>query len=110
LKNIVGYHYSAIGQSHFGSVVDICLGSFRFAVNAFTRNESANLNTAKMLIQLLSPLFVKNPDGTISVLSLNFSPKRIKVPIYLAKYQALKDFFSSCGQDAAQDIVSHRAY
>jgi hypothetical protein len=108
LKNIVGYHYSAIGQSHFGSVVDICLGSIRFAVNVFTRNEGQNFTTAKMLIQLLTPLFVKNPDGAASVLSLNFSPKRIKAPVYLMKYQALKDFFTSCGLVAAQDIVSHR--
>ena len=34
LQNIVGFHYSAIGQSHFGSLIDIVIGSFRYAVTA----------------------------------------------------------------------------
>ncbi len=34
LANIIGFHYSAIGQSHLPSLVDVLLGSFRFAVNA----------------------------------------------------------------------------
>lgn len=39
LSNILGFHYSAIGQSHFPSIVDVVLGSLRFAINAHTRQE-----------------------------------------------------------------------
>ena len=56
LNNIVGLHYSAIGQSHFPSIVDIVLGSFRFAINAHTRNKEGDLESARTILKLLSPL------------------------------------------------------
>jgi hypothetical protein len=50
LSNIVGFHYSAIGQSHFPSIVDVALGSLRFAINAHTRAQAAHLATANTLL------------------------------------------------------------
>ena len=41
LSNVIGFHYAAVGQSHFSSLIDVVLGSLRFAINAFTRNELA---------------------------------------------------------------------
>ena len=38
LDRIIGIHYSAIGQSHFTSIVDIGIGSFRFCINEHTHN------------------------------------------------------------------------
>lgn len=38
LDRIVGFHYSAIGQSHFTSLSDILIGTFRFVINAITKN------------------------------------------------------------------------
>ena len=57
LTNIVGFHYSCIGQSHFPSIIDILVGSLRFAINAHTRGQVANLATANVLLGLLSSLF-----------------------------------------------------
>lgn len=61
LTNIVGLHYSAIGQSHVPSIVDVALGSLRFAINAHTRNQEEHIETARKLIGILSPLFWRNP-------------------------------------------------
>jgi len=60
LARILGFHYAAIGQSHFGSLIDIILGSFRFAVNAHTRNQAEKLTTAGHLLSLLRRLFLRN--------------------------------------------------
>lgn len=57
LENITGFHYSAIGQSHFPSVVDVALGSLRLAINAYTRRNTDLLPTANTLLGLLSPIF-----------------------------------------------------
>ncbi len=44
-------------RSHFGSVIDIILGSFRFAVNAYTRQDTKKLEAAPTLLKLIAPLF-----------------------------------------------------
>jgi hypothetical protein len=105
LENILGFHYSAIGQSHFSSLIDIVLGSFRFAINAFTRNDARLLETARVLIRLLAPLLLRQGDNqSVSELGLFFSPKTIKVERYRNKYAALKEFFAECGVEAEQKI------
>jgi hypothetical protein len=106
LSNVIGFHYAAVGQSHFSSLIDVILGSLRFAINAFTRGERANLETAKRILAGLAPLFYRNNgDHTpVSELSFFFSPKTIKVEAYREKYVALKKFLADNGIDTAQTI------
>lgn len=111
LERIIGFHYSAIGQSHFGSVVDIVLGSLRFAVNAFTNNDAPKLATAKTILGLIAPLFFReNSRGTVSELSLFFSPKQIKAANYRKQYENLRGFFAENGIEAEQKITDVRTY
>ncbi len=107
---ILGFHYAAIGQSHFGSLVDIVLGSFRFAINAFTRGQAGNMVTAGKMLQMISPMFYRLPSGKVSELSLFFSPKIIKSAVYLKKYSEIKAFLTSNGVDPDQDITNERNY
>ena len=111
LERIVGFHYSAIGQSHFGSIVDIALGSLRFAINACTRNDARKLPTARILLGLLSPLFFRENDrGDVSELSAFFSPKVIRVNDYRARYEEVKRFLSENGIVPDQQITDVRTY
>jgi len=111
LERIVGYHYSAIGQSHFGSIIDIILGSFRFAVNAFTRQDEKKLESAKRLLGILSPLFFREAsNGKVSEISLCFSPKIIKSIKYRQMYSNLSLFLSECGIETEQRITNERTY
>lgn len=111
LENIIGYHYSAIGQSHFGSIVDIVLGSLRFAVNAHTAQDQSRLSTAITLLMLVSPLFIRNPTtGRVDEISLFFSPKVIKVDQYREQYIALKSFLAVNGIEAEQEVTDVRMY
>ena len=111
LERIVGFHYSAIGQSHFGSIVDIALGSLRFAINAFARDDAQRLPTARLLLGLLSPLFLRENDrGNVSELSIFFSPKVIKVDRYRAIYEGVKTFFAESGITTDQQITDVRTY
>jgi len=61
LARILGFHYAAIGQSHFGSLIDIILGSFRFAVNAHTRNQAEKLTTAGISFRCYDGYFCEMP-------------------------------------------------
>jgi hypothetical protein len=111
LANIVGFHYSAIGQSNFPSVLDIILGSLRFAINAHTRGTDQHQTTARLLLGLLAPLFwSERQDNQISELSLMFSPKVVRIDRYRSKYSTLKDFLSENGIKAAQSITGDREY
>lgn len=111
LEHIVGFHYSAIGQSHFGSVVDIVLGSFRFAVNAFTRNAEDKKGSAAILLKLISPLFFREAgDGSVSEISLFFSPKIIKSDKYRQLYSDLAGYLAEHGIVTAQTITNERNY
>lgn len=111
LNNIVGYHYSAIGQCHFPSIIDIILGSLRFAVNAHSKGGRNKIETAKLLLRLIEPLFYRNPfNNEVHQISLNFSPSIIKVTKYKEKYEALKEFFAQAGIDTLQPITDVRMY
>lgn len=111
LDRIIGFHYSAVGQSHFGSAIDIVLGSFRFAVNAFTRKEQGKLQTAATMLGLLAPLFFRErADGRVSELSLIFSPKIIKADKYRLIYEELRTFLTQNGIVPEQEITSERRY
>jgi hypothetical protein len=111
LERIVGFHYAAIGQSHFSSIIDIALGSLRFAINAHTRNEEANLETAQMLLRVIQPLFHREPlGGDVHEISFFFSPKVVRVPHYRQRYESLKQFMAEQGINTAQAIVAERNY
>ena len=111
LGRILGYHYSAKGQSHFGSVVDIVICSLRFAVNAFCRNQTANLPTASLLLNLIAPMFFRETDEhRVSEIGLSFSPKIIRAPCYREEYENLKQFLAVNGIDAEQSITDQRLY
>lgn len=104
LNNIIGFHYAAIGQGHFGSLIDIVLGSFRFSVNAFTKKDDGRRASADSILNILAPLFVREDDGRVSEISLHFSPMRIKSDSFRAKYEDLRNYLSSCGIEAVQKI------
>jgi hypothetical protein len=112
LDRILGFHYSAIGQSHFSSLVDIVIGSLRFAVNSFSKTEVQNLETAKTILQMLAPLFYRsdNVRGKVSELSLFFSPKIIKAATFRKSYEDLKAFLAVQGIEAEQEITDQRLY
>lgn len=111
LSNIVGIHFSSIGQSHFSSLIDIALGSLRFSINAHTRAQNEHQAASKALLSLISPLMLRC-DGKDDVLEIGFtlSPKVIKVPHFKEKYQGLKDYLSKHGIALAQTISDQRQY
>ena len=111
LMNIVGFHYSAIGQSHFPSIVDVALGSLRLAINAHTRGAVGLLPTAGTLLGLLSPLFWRqNAGDPVPELGFLFSPKVVKAAKYKAKYEELKAFLAADGIITDQEISDERTY
>lgn len=111
LPNIVGFHYSAIGQSHFPSIIDVSLGSLRFAINAHSRCQAANLPSANALLGLLSPLFWRQEvGGLVPEISFILSPKIVRAAKYRAQYEALKGFLAGGGVVLAQEITDRRMY
>jgi Protein of unknown function (DUF3800) len=111
LERIVGYHYSAIGQSHIPSIIDIVLGSFRHAINAHTRKVEGALKSAAKLLSLLAPLFFRERgDAKVSELSLMFSPKTIDSNKFRAMYEALSVFLAANGIVPEQPITGERRH
>jgi hypothetical protein len=109
LKHIVGFHLSGIGQSHFCSLIDVILGSLRFAINSFTQNVQAHESSAAEILNQLAPLFFREggvfQDPTkVHSISLWFSPKTVKVNKFKDQYVALKNFLAVHGIDAAQTV------
>ncbi len=111
LERIIGFHYSAIGQSHFGSIIDIVLGSFRYSINAHCAQDPTRLRTADVILPLIKPLFFcSDHSGKVLELSLNFSPKIIRSDRYRNEYQCLKDFLMEKGIEASQEMTDIRMY
>jgi hypothetical protein len=106
LNNILGLHYSTIGQAHFPSIVDIVLGSFRFAINAFSLDQDEHLDTAETILGLLEPLFMRNEEGRVSRSSLNFSPMVIRHWQYRQEYTELQEFMELNGLSSEQEILA----
>ena len=101
LPRILGYHMASIGTSHFCSLVDVVIGSLRYAVN--NRQETGRkLDVAKTLIEQLAPLCVQSPYGGVDRISISFSPQAIRVPAYLEIYEDLHRFLADCGIEAEQ--------
>jgi hypothetical protein len=111
LERILGIHYSAIGQAHACSLVDIAIGSLRFAINAHTKGDSGRLETSKTLLGLLSPLFDRGEfSGKIEQTRFHLSPQTVKVEGYRKRYQDLKDFLASGGLELSQEVTDTRTY
>ncbi|MCZ6691810.1 MAG: DUF3800 domain-containing protein [Planctomycetota bacterium] len=110
-KHIVGIHYSAIGQSHFCSIVDIAVSSFRFAVNALSSEDQSRIGSAESLLKILSPLFHRWSTSTkVAEISLTFCPKFIEHELYREKYEALRTSLASFGVEAQQAITDTPSY
>lgn len=100
LDRILGYHVSSIGTSHFCSLVDVVVGSLRFAVN--NRNKSASQQVSNLLLQQLAPICIRDSGDKVSELSIFFSPKTVRVPSYLDMYEDLHQFLASAGMTPSQ--------
>ncbi len=110
LKNIVGCHLSAAGQSHFCSIIDVCLGSLRFAINAHASKKKRPLSTSAAIVPLLAPLFAVNERGRAPEIHFTFSPKTVKANAYREKYEELQRFLTATGLPTAQRIVANRNF
>jgi len=104
IQHIVGYHITAIGQSHFCSLVDVVLGSLRFAINAFTQGKKEHEATAVSILKQLSPLFFRESSEKAHSISLWFSPKEVRSDKYREKYVALRNYFKSSGIGVEQKV------
>lgn len=110
LNRIIGFHYSAIGQSNFPSIVDIVIGSLRYCINEHTRHGENPSESGKTILGILSPLFPRNRSGRISDTYLFFSPKVIKALKYKEEYESLCEYFTSNGLCPDQRITDQREY
>ena len=110
LDRIVGFHYGAIGQAHFCSLIDVLMGSTRFVIDAFSGADDKQLATATAILGQMEPLFSKTTHGLVSNLCINFTPKVVKIEAYRSRYSALKDFFTRCGISPEQAISAVRTY
>ncbi len=111
LQNILGFHYSAIGQSHFPSLTDVVIGSLRFAINAHTRGKDEHLGTASKLLKMIAPLFITDrAGGPVSEIGFTFSPKVVKAEAYRKRYESLKEFLAANGVETVQAIAAERWY
>lgn len=104
IERVVGYHYSAIGQSHFCSLIDVILGSLRFAVNAFTQGNAQHAKSAEKILEQLAPLFLREHGKNVDEISLWFSPKEVRKEAYRSKYIELKQHLMAHGIAAAQAL------
>lgn len=104
LERVLGYHYTAIGQSHFCSLIDVVLGSLRFAVNAFTQDNKQHEKSAENMLSQLAPLFFRESGDKVHEISLWFSPKEIRKEAYREKYLALRKHLKAHGIAAAQAL------
>lgn len=107
LERIIGYHYAAIGQAHFTSVVDIVIGSLRYAVNCFSSGN--NLDSARRILATLGPLFFRrNGEARVPSIGLQLNPVVVKSPMYRQRYAELKDFLHGAGIEMEQEITGVR--
>jgi hypothetical protein len=109
LQNILGFHIAYIGTSNFCSLVDIVLGSLRYAVN--NRENKTTKGVAKTLISQLEPLCIREEiSKKVSELSIFFSPKIIKEPSYRLEYIKLHAFLKEGGIEPSQYPSDTRSY
>lgn len=105
LSRIVGFHYSAVGQSHFTSLIDILIGSLRYCVNVHTRALDDQRDGALNLLRVLSPVFYRYEGrDTVPDIGFCFSPMNIRAQPFFDRYIALQDFMREGGVDSGQTI------
>jgi len=93
LERIVGFHPSYINGSHFSSIIDIIIGSLRYAIN------HRETSTSPLLLNQLRDMFIyKTIEDTDVVCeeSLFFSPRH-PGHRYRAEYIELKRYLSDNG-------------
>lgn len=106
LDRVVGLHYTAIGQSHLPSLIDIILGSYRFALNCHCRDKPEHFETSKAILDLLAPLFPMDKEETcIPRMGISFSPLDVRVPKFRQKYSDAIAFLRSNGIKVYQDYA-----
>lgn len=106
MERVLGFHYSAIGQSNFTSLIDIALGSLRYSMNVHTRRITEQRQSAKNVLRILSPLFYREKDSdAVSEISIELSPKVIKSDKYKYIYRSMKDFLAEGNIKIAQKIA-----
>lgn len=106
-ENVVGFHYSTIGQAHFASLCDILIGSLRFAINAHTRADAQRRASALNLLRLIGPLFFREKgDERVSELGIAFRPKNVGAPKLYESYRSLQNFFRDGGIQMAQHVTN----
>ncbi|WP_133192741.1 DUF3800 domain-containing protein [Labrenzia sp. 011] len=108
LSNIIGFHYSAIGQSHFTSLIDILVGSLRWAINVHSRDKADLRDNALGLLSALSPLFFRNEGReTVPDIGLCFSPMNVRSGGYHDLYMKLQNFLREGEIDSEQAITNN---
>ncbi|HKU51713.1 MAG TPA: hypothetical protein VJQ25_04545, partial [Nitrospira sp.] len=96
LRNIVSVNAAKLGASHFGSIIDILIGSLRFAVN--NREVAEQAKTCDDLLTQLAPLFHRRPGATeVSALGLSYRPKDILSSDYFDETLKLHKYLSQRG-------------
>lgn len=104
LRNILGFHYVSVGQSHFSSLSDMAASALRYILNVHTRGEERSMQIAATLAEQIEPLFLKNGNGVVDEHSFVFSPKEVRFPPYCQKYLGLQEYLARIGIRTAQRI------
>ena len=111
LNTIVGFHYSAIGQSDIASLIDFVVGSLRFAINAHIRGKDEHTETAETILRSLAPMFFRlEGQSAMPESGFKFSTKVVRSDSYRAKYASLKEFLEEAGIRIEQPITNERQY
>lgn len=108
LDRTLGFHLASIGTSNFCSVIDIVVGSLRYAINC--RTEPARREIANKLLRQIEPLCFRTKAGKVDELSLFFSPKSIRKAAYRNKYLELQQMLTEAGMEPDQEITDERRY
>ena len=104
LERVVGLHYSTIGQSHMTSLIDVILGSYRFAINCHCREIDQHLTSSKKILKSLKALFPTAPDSEIIPrIAISFSPTKINHQPFKTKYQSAIEFLKANGLQVDQE-------
>jgi hypothetical protein len=103
LDRILGFHLASIGTSNFCSVIDILVGSLRYAINL--RTDPNRQEIANTLLRQIAPLCLRDRYDEVDELSLFFSPKTIRSAAFRKKYLGLQKMLADAGMKPAQEIM-----
>jgi hypothetical protein len=103
LDRILGFHLASIGTSNFCSVIDILVGSLRYAINL--RTDPNRQEIANTLLRQIAPLCLRDRYDEVDELSLFFSPKTIRSAAFRKKYLGLQKMLADAGMKPVQEIM-----